>query len=542
MAKVPTDFTPNVQNRPLTQNRISDRDANALAFGGGAAQGGQALGQGIEAGAHDLYRAAQELQHRDDTRAARDAMTSLSQKRRDLLYGTETQPGYFHLKGQEAINAAPGVQKQLQDFQKQLSESLGQGARDMFDPVSTNEVQNELDNVTNHSWRERDAADLSSWQSSAQSAYDLAIANPHDEKNLTEQRNVVKTMTMNAGLLAGKSNDEIKADMKKADSNVLKGVIGSLGIRSSAKDADAFYQSHKQDLDGADILDVEDEITKRYRNERTDRANARADANAAREDAERKAGQQLVHAYLTDGLDTKMIDKSGASASMKLEMNTKLESDAAAGGKVVHDDPTTFTKLWNGVVAKDNDPNKIWDSNPIMQAFVERKITGATTDRLLKYVGERDSTPEHKADAMYRDNVMKTAFAELVHEDPITGVTDPMGRQQYNDWLIGFNKSWDEKRKTVSAADLANSKSKDYLGANIGEFKRDPGSIYGSAVPGPAKTDEKITDPAKVPAGTYKTAIEVREALHAGKLDAPTARAIIMRDKLSIGSTDGSGT
>jgi hypothetical protein len=513
---------------------MSSAGADPKAFGGGAADALGVLAKQSDQLAGQLEQTAQLERHRDAARKARDSMTAYSAGRRDILYGdgTPEHPGYMNYKGQVALDKHAETVDALTKLRQGISDGLDQDSRDLFDSASMGELNGDLDRAANYSYSQKLTADEATDDSAIEEASNMIQSNPYDPKNVNTQRAIIQgrieEKMIRRGVAVG--SEEWTNTKYKADSAAIEAGIESIAISDTAENAKKFYAVYKDSLRPDDQAKVEAAIKKSEREERADRANQRAEQTYQREETERKEGNRLISAYVDGTLDSKQVAASGASESRKMAMINALESDAAAGGKVIHSDPVVYSNLLRGVYAKDSDPTKIWDQDPIIQAMIDRKISRTDGDYLLKALDGKAKDPESQAEADLLDGTRKAAYAGLVHEGAFD-VPDPENHANYNAWLIDFQANYrNGRRKGIPASRLLDPRDNEFVG-KWENYKRPPEEIYGGTS-AEIFSGGIVTDPAKVPPNFFKTQEDVRTAYHEGKIDIDTAKFIIKRDGL----------
>ncbi len=126
-------------------------------------------------------------------------------------------------------------------------------------------------------------------------------------------------------------------------------------------------------------------------------------------------------------------------------------------------DPKTMNNLFERIHLPDGDPKKLYDENELNQAFIDKKLSKEDLNFLR---GETQGlrTEEGKAENKLKQQAFNQAKAALIRPDPIMGQKDPLGEQQYAQFLVTFNKELaDQRKQGKSLTELLDPASKDYI-------------------------------------------------------------------------------
>jgi hypothetical protein len=114
----------------------------------GAVQAAAGLGKTIDQGAQQITGTALQLQQMKDQADALNASNQFDAAKRGILFGPN---GFYSKQGQDAINAAPQVQAQIQSLQKQYQGSLTNPfAQNVFSQTTSYMLNRELDSMSQH--------------------------------------------------------------------------------------------------------------------------------------------------------------------------------------------------------------------------------------------------------------------------------------------------------------------------------------------------------------------------------------------------------
>jgi hypothetical protein len=145
-----------------------------------------------------------------------------------------------------------------------------------------------------------------------------------------------------------------------------------------------------------------------------------------------------------------------------------LEKHATEG---IKDDPAVVMSLWDRIHLPDGDANKITDP-ALLNQYMGRGMKLETVMQLRKeMIGAQ--TPEGKIEAELKAQMLTTAKAMLTKTDPMTGLPDPIGAEQYQKYMNFFLHQYQEERKKgVPVRDLLDPNGKAYLGHEIRKYVR----------------------------------------------------------------------
>lgn len=162
MPRVPGggDISP-VQRSAVNQPLPSVR-ATPETFGAGVARADQEMGQVVAAGGGQITKHAFDQVVADNIREIKGADVALSKAEKDIFFGdgTEQNPGFSNLEGQNAVDAARGAQDAMLAKQEEISKGLStQKQRDRFAAASAQAMVNFDARVADHATTQRKVAD-----------------------------------------------------------------------------------------------------------------------------------------------------------------------------------------------------------------------------------------------------------------------------------------------------------------------------------------------------------------------------------------------
>ena len=147
--RVLTETYPTVAPRGAPENDYERIPTSPAMFGGLIAQGEEKAGQGLEAASS----AAASVQGFYSQVTASDAYNKLDDAYHKMQFGDPNDPnnpGFYALKGQNALSARGGVEQQMEDTRQQLKTGLNPYARLMFEQDSRRLQAMTLSNIGRH--------------------------------------------------------------------------------------------------------------------------------------------------------------------------------------------------------------------------------------------------------------------------------------------------------------------------------------------------------------------------------------------------------
>lgn len=144
-------------------------------------------------------------------------------------------------------------------------------------------------------------------------------------------------------------------------------------------------------------------------------------------------------------------------------------------------DPGVFNSLFQRVHLPDGDPNKITNPNDL-NAFVGNGIDVTSLQKLRREMSGKN-TPEGQLETSLKKGFMDIAKGKLTKSNPLTGLRDPSGDQQYQAFLAEFSDEYAKQRalgKTSAqllSPTIAGKPNPEYLGNMIDAYVKTPEQI-----------------------------------------------------------------
>jgi len=178
MATVPQYEIGQVKDRPVSGG-FQQIQTNSDAFGAGIAQAQIQQGQAISQLGDLAWDAAFKQRDIQDQATLRERDNLLSAKIRELI---SDDGGYLSLKGRNAIDAKASIEKQLEEYRKELGKDLDQRIVGKYNQVADQRLLNAFSTIDGHNRREGEAWNQAERVARVQSSIQNYAANFGNEK------------------------------------------------------------------------------------------------------------------------------------------------------------------------------------------------------------------------------------------------------------------------------------------------------------------------------------------------------------------------
>jgi len=153
MATVPQYQIGQVKDRPVSGG-FQQIQTNSDAFGASIAQANIQQGQAISQLGDQAWEAAFKQRDVQDQATLRERDNLLSAKIRELI---SDEGGYLSLKGRNAIDAKENIERQLEEYRKELGKDLDQRIVGKYNQVADQRLLNAFSTIDGHNRREGEA-------------------------------------------------------------------------------------------------------------------------------------------------------------------------------------------------------------------------------------------------------------------------------------------------------------------------------------------------------------------------------------------------
>lgn len=173
------------------------------------------------------------------------------------------------------------------------------------------------------------------------------------------------------------------------------------------------------------------------------------------------------------------LDPFGSGSKEQFLQLLKIQAKEAT--EKIKTDPSTFITLWDKIHLPDTDPNRMVDENQLNQ-YLGRGLTVSDISTLRGEI-QGKKTVDGGIEAELKKGVTEIAKGMLTKSNPLTGIRDPSGDEQYQKFMTNFLNTYNaEKQKGKTAQQLLNPDSPDYLGRSIRQYTRSNKQIMSDLV------------------------------------------------------------
>ncbi len=243
-------------------------------LGGAVGKAATELGSAIVGAAGVVAREAGYLNHIDNERYAKDALTAYNQEEINRLYGTKDAPGFYSLQGDTAVRSSESILGGLADYRKKVAEGLADrpASLRMFNSAADASAMATQRGVMAHTNRERlQAASASSEARIRLASQTAAYEGQDNEVALVTQLGVIRAEIQANADLQGFGPDVVEAQFKARASDTLKNVIGLRGVNDAAG-ASAMLKKYAPIMDQKDVLSIAEHLRPRLISQEADGA------------------------------------------------------------------------------------------------------------------------------------------------------------------------------------------------------------------------------------------------------------------------------
>lgn len=199
------------------------------------------------------------------------------------------------------------------------------------------------------------------------------------------------------------------------------------------------------------------------------------EADARRQEAERQriigeqreqTQQKFLSQIMEGSLDWKQIDNSNLDFAQKNQMLNIMNKHYE---EKVKTDPGTLI----GIVRDIND-GKITDESQLLKPFYDGKLSLEDLNRMrAEFQGKK--TTAGKIEGDLKTQFLKSAEQALTKSNPLLGIKDPVGEENYLRFLNYFYDAYDKGKKDgLAPQDMLNPESEHYLGKTIDSYRKTP--------------------------------------------------------------------
>lgn len=261
MVKLPTSLGP--LDVPQSRRGVASYDVSSVRSGMlGAARSINAGLDDVSGGLNALAVKAEQVQGEDDRRHAVELENEFAKRIAAIQYGdgTETNPGYFNLQGEDAVKGYAGTEQSIEKAKQELLMKAGnKRVKEMFSLSANGRQVTETEQMRSHVGKARlDAANTAS-ETRFVTAVDDAIAAPGNEEILNRSIAIVENEAIAMGKRNGWNNETTARKIMEARTAVYSGVVNAAMVNDPTA-ADAIYQKYKNRITGSERAKLENSL------------------------------------------------------------------------------------------------------------------------------------------------------------------------------------------------------------------------------------------------------------------------------------------
>jgi len=262
MATVPQYQIGQVKDRPVSGG-FQQIQTNSDAFGAGIAQAQIQQGQAISQLGDLAWDAAFKQRDIQDQATLRERDNLLSAKIRELI---SDDGGYLSLQGREAVNAKASIEKQLEEYRKELAKGIDQRILGKYNQVANQRLTSAFSTIDTHNRTQGDAWNKFEREVRISGQIQNSIAAFDNPKAMKLEFDLgmveVKSKLLdvyNIDASAPKDDTEkaiISAETLKFTTKVHEGVISNLLANGRYTAAQTHFEDNKAAIDGTMYDDI----------------------------------------------------------------------------------------------------------------------------------------------------------------------------------------------------------------------------------------------------------------------------------------------
>ena len=221
------------------------------AFGSG--EGLASVSQALGATAQDLEKRAREYKEEQDANRAMEAYTQAADRVRSQLYDPEH--GILNSRGKNALGSYQTTQEKLREVYNETYQNLeNDNQRRAFESMWNRKRSSVLETVARHQAKEHRTYKEQTTQAMIETAIEDAAANPFNGRTLRDAQIMGETAIRANS--QGKSADALDRQLSEFRTKLHASVIERMA-ETDAKTARAYYEKHKDQMDGTVQTQVE---------------------------------------------------------------------------------------------------------------------------------------------------------------------------------------------------------------------------------------------------------------------------------------------
>jgi hypothetical protein len=196
-------------------------------------------------------------------RLAKDADNAFTKFRREKLFGSDdgTVPGYYSLRGEDAVNEAPRVKQEIEAERTRLAGTLtNEKARMLYDNASKGTLDDSFRSLNRFTIKEQQSAQVASSEARIAEGYQDALQGAliNDKGAVIRSLSKVVSEVHDQAELRGLGDEATQSLLELHRSNMLAGVVTGLVKNGRITEANIFLDGELVEGTGITVKDLMD--------------------------------------------------------------------------------------------------------------------------------------------------------------------------------------------------------------------------------------------------------------------------------------------
>lgn len=318
MAQI-VQYRPQVSPQNTRLPQLDASGATPAAFGAAIGQGLQNLGGGIEDASDTTAKIVTDIANQNMLRVAKQNDNDFAAYVNQQIYGdgTAENPGFRSLKGQQAIDAYPTVQKAIADKQAQISSTISvQRVKDMFNASSAEHANSAFAEMGLHTSQQREVADKAASQGRSAIALSAIAQAGENPVVLNKNLDIISYEAKSEAESDGLPPDAVAAKVLEAQSKGYEAAITGV-METNTKLAQGMFDQNVQNMDGVTATVMRRKLEAKHRQDLEDQRSAEIENHRALTDRQTTnygqfmvgvARKTVTQDTLVDALSKNIID------------------------------------------------------------------------------------------------------------------------------------------------------------------------------------------------------------------------------------------
>jgi hypothetical protein len=422
--------------------------ADPAAFGAGFDQSLERFGARVsDIQDREFAQQLQFAQMREET-SALNAATQFSQAT------TQSEVNFSKLRGQQAVDALPQFQADLDKQQAEIAKTLKSPmAQRAYLARSASYKVATFKSLGLHAATQSEVA-MDAASAAAVSAAQSRFANHYGLADVEPDLNEIVALSAQQAMDKGLPKEAADVLIQKNTSDAIALVIGARIFNGNAAQAEEIFKAAAQQkvpgtdlplLDGEHLVSLGAGVKRAKEAEALDEIQAAERADRAQEAARRDTQNDFLARMQQGKLNARdvLVSNLHPFGSGSKEEFLRMLKDGIGGG--LNNDPETYIALWDRIHKPDGDPQKIADENAL-NSFLGHGLNFDGVNQLrAEIAGKR--TQEGSVQSDLKKDFTSMAKSKISGTNPLLGLRDSKGDENFYRFMNYFLPSFDKAVK-----------------------------------------------------------------------------------------------